>query len=267
MAAKDYYGLLEVAATAPADEIKKAFRAQIAKYHPDKVQHLGKEFQAMAAERAAELTEAYRILCDEKKRAEYDAARGQPAPNGAASAATTVRATAEPYVPPPPPPPPVDEPRPAGGAFSHERATGAAFVKKALVGRFRQALNAVARDYDLADVSGFDVACNPKAGFFGRAKGPRLLARYVDRVDATSIADVWFQAAKAVPSEDVCVFLMGSSMASAGELAMAINDQRRKMRNTRVTVIPVDARDWDAKVPTDAPPIARSLVTRLRTGA
>jgi len=277
VAVKDYYELLEVSPSAPADEIKKAFRAQIARYHPDKVQHLGKEFQAMAAERAAELTEAYRILCDEKRRAEYDAARAEAAPDAATPPATPPQSAtataaaaspaAEPYTPPPPPPPPAAEPGSAGGWFSQERATGAAFVKKALVGRFRQALDAVARDYDLADVRGFDIACNPKSGFFGKAKGPRLLARYVDRVDAASIADAWGQAAKVVPTDEVCVFLMGSSMAPAGELATAINDQRRRMRGSKVTVIPVDARDWDAKVPTDAPPIARSLVTRLRTGA
>jgi len=61
---KDYYLLLEIAATSSADEVKRAFRSQIARYHPDKVQHLGQEFQVMAADRAAELTEAYRILSD-----------------------------------------------------------------------------------------------------------------------------------------------------------------------------------------------------------
>jgi len=272
VAAKDYYALLEVPPTSATDEIKKAFRLQIAKYHPDKVQHLGKEFQAMAAERAAELTEAYRILCDEKKRADYDASRGvAPAAPAAAASASAAHSSApvESHQAPPPPPQPsmADPPPPAGGWFSKERATGAAFVKKALVGRFRQALDAVARDYDLADVRGFDIACNPKAGFFGKSKGPRLLARYVDRVDADSIADAWGQAAKVMPADEVCVFLMGSAMAPASELATAINAQRRKTRSAKVTLIPVDARDWDAKVPTDAPSIAKNLVTRLRTGA
>src|SRR5881392_868722 len=64
--------MLSVAPDAPADEIKKAFRREIARYHPDKVQHLGPEFQEIAAGRAAELTEAYRVLMDETLRAEYD---------------------------------------------------------------------------------------------------------------------------------------------------------------------------------------------------
>ncbi len=64
---KSYYELLDLPPTASSEDIKKAFRQQIARYHPDKVQHLGKEFQDMAADRAAELTEAYRILSNERK--------------------------------------------------------------------------------------------------------------------------------------------------------------------------------------------------------
>src|SRR5258706_300126 len=71
---KSHYDVLEVAPTAAADEIKRAFRAQIALYHPDKVQHLGKEFQEMAAGRATALTEAYRVLSNESHRADYDRA-------------------------------------------------------------------------------------------------------------------------------------------------------------------------------------------------
>ena len=72
MAYKTHYEQLELQPSASADEIKKSFRALIARYHPDKVQHLGKEFQEMAAGRAADLTEAYRILSDPGRRAEYD---------------------------------------------------------------------------------------------------------------------------------------------------------------------------------------------------
>src|ERR671931_525977 len=69
---KTFYQLLEISPTAGIEEIKRAFRVQIARYHPDKVQHLGQEFQDMAAARAAELTEAYRVLSDGNERAAYD---------------------------------------------------------------------------------------------------------------------------------------------------------------------------------------------------
>jgi curved DNA-binding protein CbpA len=266
---KNYYELLEVPPTASAEEIKKAFRQQIAKYHPDKVQHLGQEFQAMAAERAAELTEAYRILGDEQRRGEYDALRTQSSASAVAEPSPTAEPprsrSPEPHKPPSPPPAAAEQR--SGSSFAHERATSAAFVRKAMVGRFRQALEAVSRDYDQSDVRGFDIACNPKSRLFSRAKGPRLLGRYVDRVDAASIADAWGLAAKEAPTDEVCVFLIGSSMAPAGELALAINEQRRRTPKGKVTLIPVDARDWEAKVPTDAPAIAKTLVTRLRTGA
>jgi hypothetical protein len=66
-------------------------------------------------------------------------------------------------------------------------------------------------------------------------------------------------------SDETCIFLIGSSLAPSRELAAAIAEQRRKTR-TKVTLIPVDARDWDAHVPTDAPPVAKTLLARLRSG-
>jgi DnaJ-class molecular chaperone len=69
---RNFYDMLSVPADAPADEIKKAFRREIARYHPDKVQHLGQEFQEMASGIAADLTEAYRILMDPGMRAKYN---------------------------------------------------------------------------------------------------------------------------------------------------------------------------------------------------
>jgi curved DNA-binding protein CbpA len=91
---KDYYALLEVAPDATIDDIKRAFRREIARYHPDKVHHLGQEFQALAAERAAELTEAYRVLMDESLRAAYDEERRDPAAGARPAASAESRAAA-----------------------------------------------------------------------------------------------------------------------------------------------------------------------------
>ena len=271
MSQKTYYELLEIAPSATSEEIKRSFRLQIARYHPDKVHHLGKEFQDMAAERAAELTEAYRILSDEGRRAEYDRtmAAGAAAAPAAPQAPPAAAPFRQPYVPPSPEPSEhsTDSEPPRGASFAEERATRDQFVRKALLGRFVQALEAVTNDYDRTDVRGFDVACTPKTKLFVRGKGPRLLGRFVSRVDAESVADTWTSALKSgAASDEVCVFLMGSSIASAGELARAIADQRRRSRGARVTLIPIDARDWDAKMPNDAPPLAKTLLTRLRTG-
>src|SRR5213078_759792 len=88
-----FYQLLALEPTASAEDIKKSFRAQIARYHPDKVQHLGKEFAALAAERAAELTEAYRILSDAGRRAEYDRAFAESGETPLAPAAAPAGST------------------------------------------------------------------------------------------------------------------------------------------------------------------------------
>lgn len=61
---KDYYQILGLEKGASKDEVKKAFRKMAAKYHPDKAS--GDE------EKYKEVTEAYAVLGDEKKKAEYD---------------------------------------------------------------------------------------------------------------------------------------------------------------------------------------------------
>ena len=64
MATKDYYTVLGVPKNASKEEIKKAFRLLAHKYHPDKTQGTDEKFK--------EINEAYQILSDDRKRAEYD---------------------------------------------------------------------------------------------------------------------------------------------------------------------------------------------------
>ncbi len=54
--------VLGVAASDGELEIKFAYRAQLAKYHPDKVAHLGGELQDLAASKTREIVEAYEYL-------------------------------------------------------------------------------------------------------------------------------------------------------------------------------------------------------------
>src|SRR4029453_15347247 len=63
---RDYYQTLNVARTASADEIKKAYRRLARKYHPD----VSKEKDAEA--KFKQVQEAYEVLKDPEKRAAYD---------------------------------------------------------------------------------------------------------------------------------------------------------------------------------------------------
>lgn len=58
--------VLEVSSDASVEEIEKAYKEMARKYHPDRVNHLGAELQAMAHEKMVEITNAYDLL---KKRA------------------------------------------------------------------------------------------------------------------------------------------------------------------------------------------------------
>ena len=67
MAKRDYYEVLEVGKEAGAEEIKKAYRKQALKYHPDK-----NPGDQAAEERFKEAAEAYEVLSNQEKRQKYD---------------------------------------------------------------------------------------------------------------------------------------------------------------------------------------------------
>lgn len=63
---KDYYKVLDVSRDVTQDELKKAYRKLARKYHPD----VSKETNAEA--KFKEVGEAYEVLKDQEKRAQYD---------------------------------------------------------------------------------------------------------------------------------------------------------------------------------------------------
>lgn len=71
MNSKDYYNILGVREGANLDEIKKAYRALALKYHPDR----NPDNKKFAEEKFKEISEAYYVLSDPKKREEYDVMR------------------------------------------------------------------------------------------------------------------------------------------------------------------------------------------------
>ncbi|UPT65432.1 MAG: molecular chaperone DnaJ [Sphingobacteriales bacterium JAD_PAG50586_3] len=67
MAKRDYYEVLGVDRNAGADEIKKAYRKMAVKYHPDK-----NPGDKTAEDKFKEAAEAYEVLSNQDKRAQYD---------------------------------------------------------------------------------------------------------------------------------------------------------------------------------------------------
>ena len=259
----NFYQLLSVEPSATPAEIKRAFRTEIARYHPDKVQHLGKEFQTMAASRAAALTEAYRILMNSALRAEYDRVYGggeEPAP-------------AAPHHHTPSPNPATPEPSRSAQAdrdftppprFAAEHRDRDDFVRRATLGRFRTALAAEVGTVEEMPTRGFDLDFTIKAKrLFSRNGDQRFAVKVVPSVDKLAVQEAWSAAQKA--TSPICVFLMGSRLSPAKELAEVITDLRRRTQGGHgISLIPIDVRDWSAHMPSDVPDSCRNVLKRLR---
>ncbi len=78
---KDYYKALGVPESISADELKKVYRKLAVKYHPDKNPGNAKQAEA----KFKEISEAYYVLSDDKRRAQYDQMRKYGAGGGGPS--------------------------------------------------------------------------------------------------------------------------------------------------------------------------------------
>ncbi|MBW1679156.1 MAG: DnaJ domain-containing protein, partial [Deltaproteobacteria bacterium] len=67
MAKRNYYDILGVKRNATEDELKKAYRKLALQYHPDR-----NKGDKAAEEKFKEISEAYAVLSDKNKRAQYD---------------------------------------------------------------------------------------------------------------------------------------------------------------------------------------------------
>lgn len=60
---ENHYKILHITASASNEEVKKAYRKMVVKYHPDKVQHLGDDVVNAAKEKFLKVQEAYDAIC------------------------------------------------------------------------------------------------------------------------------------------------------------------------------------------------------------
>ncbi len=251
--AMNHFELLGVEPSASLDEIKQGYRQQMARYHPDKLQHLGQEFVDLAVRRATDLSEAYDVACRQLEHPEQQSAdRGANAPVD-----RVVPGDAEGGAPP-------------GGSTDPAFEDG--FLRSAAISVFAEAVEGVLGEVEIRRVAGFDpaFASEPRRGFFKSSVPPfLLLARLVPTVDASAVEAAWRAAARLPgdPERIRSLFVMGQHLGPASELADAISAERRRpiRSGAGILLVPVNLRTWESLVPADAPDAIKAIIERLRT--
>ena len=62
-----WWETLKVDKDAPPEQVRAAFRREISKYHPDRVEGLGVELQELADRKAKEVNRAYALAKQERR--------------------------------------------------------------------------------------------------------------------------------------------------------------------------------------------------------
>jgi curved DNA-binding protein CbpA len=243
---KNYYETLEVDPLCSPEELRHAFRRQVALSHPDKVSHLAREIRELATLRTAELTEAYKVLSDETRRSAYDRQIGES-------------------------PDPAEE---IGGSGDAGKAGLGIddFLRKTALARLRAAVQQTLPGAQEVAVEGFDAAfvARRKWGILSSGTGcGHVLARVLPDIDSTSVQDEWRRALKHARTAkgDTYLFLLGMTIERAEKLSGAILTLQRRFQaaaETRFFIVPLDLNSFDALVPNGAPDPLRAIVKALR---
>ena len=260
---KNYYELLgDRRRPRPGDDDQaRVPAARLPAIIPDKVQHLGQEFQAMAAARAAELTEAYRILMDEGarqtlRRGARQRARAAPGVGPVAGAARASGRGARRRAAPRPPLP--------AGTRHHGR-----FRAQGAICRLREAVAAVSKARPPAAVPGIRrrLLAEDEGGLFRKADPPAtLLAKYVVHVDRAAVEAAWPAAASgAARRHRVPAAPRRRHRPAAGTVRNGGRPEAPDAGN------PTDPRargreGLEALVPPETPAAVRTILQRLRAG-
>jgi curved DNA-binding protein CbpA len=247
---KSYYEILALDPFCSPDDIKQAFRQQVALSHPDKVSHLAREIQELAFQRTTELTEAYRILSNGELRSDYDRrlqynAKLMVPTNGSTKASKNEDLS--------------------GGLKKDD------FLFKTGLGRMKSAVQEALPGMEEAQVNGFDAAFAPRRKWnILSARGcAQVLVRSLPLIDSPAIEDAWNRALKAVRSVkgDVYLFLMGLKLDGADKISGSILALQRRARlqdETKILVIPLNVNSFAALIPNGAPDSLRAIIRALQ---
>lgn len=250
--------LLGIALPASPEEVKRAYRRQISRYHPDKVQHLGEEFQVMAAEKSAQLTRIYQTLLesdgsDERVEVASGAADAGTPAGGAAQTQTTTS--------------PGTGPRRVNRASTWQAvAVGCpSLILGAAVDRVTQSVRWTLPRAEEIPVAGFTLACRTRSDWRGLFKRRRPLEAVLLRAPTDAGPAPRQRIRDLLPDVDgaIVMFDLVLNPLAAGQ-QQPIGRTPPARREADVFNVTVDAMTWKARVPPHAPEIAHLILERLR---
>ena len=223
----------------------------------------------MAAGRAAELTEAYRVLSNEAQRAEYDRTLGHgrsSARRAARPFATGSRRSRRPE--------PSARASGRGAAVARRVHSRAREPRPVRAQRHRRAHPAGARARREATTTrtqarGFDIALVPKPRLFGGGKRPRLLGRFIEPVDGAAVAEAWPLAVKMDADRSTtrsACFCWGPAVAPAGSWRRRSPNSAGRTAPRKSQSIPVDVRDVGRAYSGRRPGGVQGSAARLKAG-